>query len=154
MQTGFTSREMTLTDPRHLSRTMTAITIPRQYDLTVNFFPRKSFGTNVSKILGFPLYVWNFTDTTNVPVSNPIFQVVKVLLCTNLQQLLARFLVLENIIQRLREGDFNKRKARRQTEKLKCKVPFRPLLYKDAECARPQALELNSRERAGFVSGM
>ena len=114
---------------------MTAITIPRQYDLTVNFFPRKSFGTNVSKILGFPLYVWNFTDTTNVPVSNPIFQVVKVLLCTNLQQLLARSLVLdgearrgnptmcnhhvENIIQRLRKGDFNKRKARRQTEKLK-----------------------------------
>ncbi|MDJ0532241.1 MAG: hypothetical protein QNJ70_07040 [Xenococcaceae cyanobacterium MO_207.B15] len=59
---------------------MTAITTPRQYDnFTGNFFPRESHGTNVSKIL-YPLYVWNFTDKTSL--SNPIFQVVKVLICT------------------------------------------------------------------------
>ena len=78
---------------------MTAITIPRQPDFTGNFFPRESHGTNVSKIL-YPLYVWNFTDETSS--SNPIFQVFKVLLCTKLQQFLARFLVLENIIYRLK----------------------------------------------------
>ncbi len=93
---------------------MTAITIPRQpdgafkganafapqpLDFTGNFFPRESHGTNVSKIL-YPLYVWNFTDETSS--SNPIFQVFKVLLCTKLQQFLARFLVLENIIYRLK----------------------------------------------------
>lgn len=76
---------------------MTAITIPRQYDLTVDFFPRKPCGICpkglfVSSILYNPLYVWNFIDTTNIPVSNPIFRVVKVLLYLKLQQFLARCL--------------------------------------------------------------
>ncbi|MDJ0688540.1 MAG: hypothetical protein QNJ41_08515 [Xenococcaceae cyanobacterium MO_188.B32] len=82
----------------HLSRYTAATMHPRQTDnFTGNFFPPESLGTNASKIL-YPLYVRDFTDTTNIPVSNPISQVVKVLLCANLQQFLARFLALESII--------------------------------------------------------
>ena len=74
-RTSFIPHEMNLTALRHLSRIMTAITIPRQPDLTVNFFPRMSFGTTylrskmLIQITNTPYYVWNFTDTT--PVSNP-----------------------------------------------------------------------------------
>ena len=80
MRAGFLHSRVGIPAPRHLSRTMTAITIPRQYDnFTDNFFPPESLGTNascsstetaktalayVSKIL-CPLYVWNFTDQTS-----------------------------------------------------------------------------------------
>ena len=75
---------------------------PRQYDLTVNFFPRMSCGTNVSRILLF-LCTFGILPTQRAfPVSNQIFQVIKVLLCTNLQQFVARFLALESIVQRLK----------------------------------------------------
>ncbi|MDJ0747141.1 MAG: hypothetical protein QNJ32_27885 [Xenococcaceae cyanobacterium MO_167.B27] len=70
---------------------MRAIIIPRQIDFTGNFFPPESLGTNVFENTSIPLSVWNFTDLTST--SNPISQVVKVLLCTRLQQFLARFYV-------------------------------------------------------------
>ena len=55
---------------RHLSRAMTAITTPRQYDLTVNFFPRMSFGTTrIRKNTHTSKYAWIFTDATLA--SNP-----------------------------------------------------------------------------------
>ncbi|MDJ0534936.1 MAG: hypothetical protein QNJ70_21060, partial [Xenococcaceae cyanobacterium MO_207.B15] len=86
---------------RLLSRIMTAITIPRQIDFTGNFLPPESLGTKASKILD-PLYVRDFTGTTKISVPNPISRVVKVLLCTKLQQSIARFLVLGKIIHRLK----------------------------------------------------
>ena len=61
---------------------------PRQLDLTDNFFPPESLGTTYSENTYVPLCVWNFTDETTP--SNPILQVVKVQLCTKLQQFLAR----------------------------------------------------------------
>ncbi|MDJ0744083.1 MAG: hypothetical protein QNJ32_12045 [Xenococcaceae cyanobacterium MO_167.B27] len=73
---------------------MTVITIPRQIDFTGNFLPPESLGTKASKILD-PLYVRDFTGTTKIHVPNPISRVVKVLICTKLQQSIARFLVIE-----------------------------------------------------------
>ncbi|MDJ0692488.1 MAG: hypothetical protein QNJ41_28865 [Xenococcaceae cyanobacterium MO_188.B32] len=86
----------------HLPRYIAATMHPRQYDyLTVNFFPRKSFGTSVlEKNTHTSNCAWNFTDATLASNPFPNFQGASY--CTNLQQFLARFLALENIVQRLK----------------------------------------------------
>ncbi len=90
---------------RHLSRYTAATMHPRQLDLTVNFFPRMSFGTNrirrnthtSSRVL--PLrdkiargrsskYAWIFTDVATT--SNPYPNFLGANYCTKLQQFIAR----------------------------------------------------------------
>ncbi|MGL5074227.1 MAG: hypothetical protein ACRDBG_00080, partial [Waterburya sp.] len=72
---------------------MTAITISRQYDLTVNFFPHKPCGTNVktnNEVTHTSNYAWIFTDATIT--SNPYPNFLGALLDLKLQQFLARYL--------------------------------------------------------------
>ncbi len=82
--------------PRHLPRYTVATMHPRQYDFTGNFFPSVSLSTSVLENTYIPLCAWNFTDTTLV--SNPIFQIVKVQLCTRLQRFIARCYVQDHYI--------------------------------------------------------
>jgi hypothetical protein len=72
---------------------MTAIIIPRQYDLTVNFFPRKPCGTTrktKNEFTHTSNYAWIFKDVTIA--SNPYPNFLGALLCLKLQQFLARCL--------------------------------------------------------------
>ena len=66
---------------------MTAITYPRQYDyLEVNFFPRKSCGTNVSKILIF-LSTFGILPTQRIFLCRTLYsKLSRYGFCTNLQQ--------------------------------------------------------------------
>ena len=74
---------------------------PRQIDnFTGNFFPRESHGTNVFGIL-ILLITFAILPTQRSSCAEPICKLSRCVLCTNLQQFLARFLALENILQHL-----------------------------------------------------
>ena len=67
---------------------------PRQYDnLTVNFFPRKSFGTNVLEKILIPLSARLEFYRQDSLVEPYIPNCLGALLCTRLQQFIARFYV-------------------------------------------------------------
>ena len=75
---------------------------PRQYDnLTVHFFPRTSFGTNVLEEILIHLSGLGILPT-RLSCRTPYSKLSRCVARTNLQQFIARFLVLASIIQRLK----------------------------------------------------
>ena len=70
----------------------------RSLDLTDNFFPRMSFGTNVFENTKTPNYAWIFTDSTTESNPYPTYQGAN---CTKLQ-LIMLDVSYTNIIQRLK----------------------------------------------------
>ncbi len=107
--TSFIPHKMNLTAPRHLSRYTAATMHPRQPDiearsladetsagsllnLTVNFFPRMSFGTNVLEKYSY-IYICLEFYRQDFLVEPHIPNCLGALLCTKLQQFLARFYV-------------------------------------------------------------